>query len=57
MKKNITKKLEFKKTNIVELNADSLKTIIGGSIQVVENEVTDPWPRSIYTSTFCLPLI
>jgi natural product precursor len=50
MKTNKTKKLEFKKTNIVELNSDKLRTIVGGSTTGLGLE-TDP--KTIYTTILC----
>lgn len=52
MKKNNLKKLVLKKTNIIELNSDEAKKIIGGtSTVVVAADHTDP--RSMY-SMFCV---
>lgn len=51
MKKINLKKLVLKKTNIIELNAEQAKLIVGGSLVVGDNtEQTDP--RSMY-SMFC----
>jgi hypothetical protein len=48
MKKINLKKLEFKKTNVIELDADQLKTIVGGTSVEIDID-----PRSIFTSSYC----
>jgi natural product precursor len=55
MKKINLKKLVLKKTNIVELNSEQLRQIVGGNTTIIEGvvaatEKTDP--RSMY-SMFC----
>lgn len=55
MKKINSKKLVLKKTNIIELNSDQLKSVVGGNTTIMEgilavNQQTNP--RSMY-SMFC----
>jgi hypothetical protein len=60
MKKITIKKLVLKKTNIVELNSDQARLIVGGGndvvgalTEVVAAVVNDTNPRSMY-SMFCV---
>jgi hypothetical protein len=43
MKKNKTKKLDFKKLNLVELNSDNLNKINGGSEYASQVPIRDSW--------------
>lgn len=53
MKKNNLKKLVLKKTNIIELNSEEARKIIGGNTTV--DAAAPPYtdPRSMY-SMFCI---
>lgn len=51
MKKINLKKLVLKKTNIIELNSEQARLIVGGSIAIEAPEQTDP--RSMF-SMFCV---
>ena len=51
MKKSNTKKLAFKKINVVELNATELSKIVGGT-DTTTGYATDP-RSEIYTSAIC----
>jgi hypothetical protein len=48
MKKINLKKLEFKKTNVIELDAAQLRNIVGGTGPEIDID-----PRSIFTSGYC----
>ena len=49
MKKIRFQKLDFKKTNIVELNSEEASKIYGGTAYEIDTD-----PRSIFTGKFCL---
>ncbi|MFC4816591.1 MULTISPECIES: class I lanthipeptide [unclassified Flavobacterium] len=49
MKKIRFQKLDFKKTNIVELNSEEASKIYGGTACGIDTD-----PRSIFTGKFCL---
>lgn len=49
MKKIRFQKLDFKKTNIVELNSEEASKIYGGTAAGIDTD-----PRSIFTGRFCL---
>lgn len=51
MKKIKTKKLVFKKTNVLELNEKELRSIVGGGDTVLNYDTVSP--RSLYTTTIC----
>ena len=54
MKKSNTKKLAFKKINVVELNSTELAKIVGGTDTTTTGYATGTDPRSnIYTSAIC----
>ena len=50
MKKIRFQKLDFKKTNIVELNSEEASKVYGGTAAAADD--TDP--RSIFTGKYCL---
>ena len=49
MKKIRFQKLDFKKTNIVELNSEEASKIYGGTANAIDTD-----PRSLYTGRYCL---
>lgn len=53
MKKINLKKLAFKKTNVIELNAAEAIKVVGGSITEVEVNL-ETGPRSIFTGQYCM---
>lgn len=48
MKKFKLKKLEFKKTNVIELDSEQARSIVGGNTIDIDID-----PRSIFTSHYC----
>lgn len=50
MKKIKSKKLDFKKVNVVELNANKMNKVVGGSDT---GYYTDPQPKSIFSLIGC----
>jgi hypothetical protein len=49
MKKIRFQKLDFKKTNIVELNSEEASKVYGGTAAAIDTD-----PRSIFTGRYCL---